>query len=43
MSSLSPNITIKKAKQLRIMAINFQSIWEKKDELEPAIIENNTD
>ena len=28
--SLPPNITIKKAKQLRIMAINFQSIWKKK-------------
>ena len=37
------HITIKKAKQLQIMAINFQSIWGKKKELELALVENNID
>ena len=41
--SSSPNITTKKAKQLRIMTINFQSVWEKKEELELALVENNID
>ena len=41
--SSSPNITTKKAKQLRIMTINFQSVWGKKEELELALVENNID
>ena len=41
--SSSPNITTKKAKQLRIMTINFQSVWGKKGELELALVENNID
>ena len=36
--SFSPNITTKKAKQLQIMTINFQSIWGKKEELELALV-----
>ena len=41
--SSSPNITTKKAKQLRIITINFQSVWGKKEELELALVENNMD
>ena len=41
--SPSPNITTKKAKQLRIMTINFQSFLGKKAELEPAVVEKNMD
>ena len=41
--SSSSNITTKKAKQLQIMIINFQSVWEKKEELELALVENNID
>ena len=41
--SSSLNITTKKAKQLRIMTINFQSVWGKKEELELALVENNID
>ena len=41
--SSSPNITTKKAKQLRIMTINFQSVVGKKEELELALVENNID
>ena len=41
--SFSPNATTKKAKQLRIMTINFQSVWGKKEELELALVENNID
>ena len=41
--SSSPNITTKKAKQLRTMTINFQSIQGKKEELELALVENNID
>ena len=41
--SSSPNISCKKAKQLRIMTVNFQSIWGKKEELELALVENNID
>ena len=41
--SSSPNITTKKAKQLQIMTINFQSVWGKKEELELALVENNID
>ena len=39
--SSSPNITTKKAKQLPIMTINFQSIWRKKEELDLTLVENN--
>ena len=41
--SSSSNITTKKAKQLQIMTINFQSVWGKKEELELALVDNNTD
>ena len=36
--SSSPNITTKKAKQLRTMTINLQSIWGKKEELERVLV-----
>ena len=41
--SSSPNITTKKVKQLRIMTINFQSVWGKDEELELGLFENNID
>ena len=41
--SSSSNITTEKAKQLRIKAISFQSVWGKKEELELALVENNID
>ena len=41
--SSSPKITAKKVEQLRVMKINFQSIWEKKEELEPSLVEDNID
>ena len=39
----SPKTVYRKAKQLRIMTINFQSILGKKEELQLALVENNID